>query len=301
MRRALPIFWLIAASSALAQEKSAPPPDISIDSATREFNALKAARNSLDVPAKLDLPSVATPELSTGAPQPLPSLSKPDPATTKKQSANWLVDAMMKPAETDARDPRAKNSDLVGSERSNTAILDREGRGLVADAESPLPTTRDKKAPPAAEKKTGPEFNPLMNYMAGWMTSQDYALLKPGLDSVVSSRMANSPIVQASSGGVGEFTAMGNLGGAGGVDFGATGKPAALALPKPADNPFLQSFATVAAPVASFTPPSAAAPANPAPSAVVPQPLELPATRSKIPDFAKPAADEKYFKQLKRF
>jgi hypothetical protein len=288
------------AAGALAQEKSAPPPDISLEAAKRDFNAVKAARGSLDAPAKLELPSVATPEFSAGAPQPLPSPMKPDPALAKKKSANWLVDAMMKPEAMQARDPRDKNFGQVRSDRSDSAFPYRDGREAAPDSDLRPGAESETRTPVVSEKKTGPEFNPLTNYMAGWMTPQDYSLLKPGLESAVSSRMANSPIEQVALGGTNDLLAPGNVS-AGGIDSGTAARPAAFAAPAPADNPFLQSLNAPPAPVASFTPPSAGAPTGTVPSALVPAPTEPQAAKSKIPDFAKPAADEKYFKQLKRF
>jgi hypothetical protein len=67
------------------------------------------------------------------------------------------------------------------------------------------------------------------------------------------------------------------------------------------DNPYLQTL-TPPAPNAqvSSLPTANTLPTSP-PSSVFTAPAEPPPAQSRIPDFAKPPADEKYFKQLKRF
>jgi hypothetical protein len=95
-----------------------------------------------------------------------------------------------------------------------------------------------------------------------------------------------------------DLSALGDMGSA--LDLSRDAKAAPFALPKPADNPFLQTLNGSGTALPAFVPPPAPA-STPANTALAPVPLESAPPKSKIPDFAKPAMDEKYFKQLKRF
>jgi len=209
----------------------------------------------------------------------------PDPNVAKK-SANWLVDAMMKPEE---KDPRALRDKISGAEKRERDLTSAKDPRAAAEKKEDLPPT---------EKKLGPEFNPLNRYMAGWMTTQDYALLKPGLDSSTGALGMIARNEPALRGLDADASMLGDAGSA--LDLSAVGKNAPLVQFKPVENPFLQSLAPSATPgPMAFT-----APAGPNPSsasAALAPPPEVAPQKSVIPDFAKPSTDDKYFKPLKRF
>jgi hypothetical protein len=144
----------------------------------------------------------------------------------------------------------------------------------------------------------GPEFNPLTHYMAGWMTPPDYALLKAGMDGAASASLPSRGDPSLPSVGS-DLSVLGDMGSA--LDLSPAAKSAPFALPKPAGNPFLQSLSAggPAAAPAFVTPPAPTS--GSASSGFAPVPAPVAPAKSKIPDFAKPAMDEKYFKQLKRF
>jgi hypothetical protein len=289
---------LLFAATALAQEaappapsKSAPPTEDAIAAAKRDFNAIKGARSALEQP-KADLPSMSAPELQTAPAMPRPLTNpKLDPKAAKK-SANWLVDAMMAPDEKESRDPSRTPGESLRRTRES---LDENDPQAATD---PRATAAKDEEMAVASKRTAPDVNPLTRYMAGLMTPQDYALLKPGLDGAAAASLASRgdpslPTVGAAVSGVSDTVSA--------LELGADTKPAPFALPKPADNPFLQAFnqGGGSAPVVLAAPPTpSSAPSSPI---FAPTPAPVAPANSKIPDFAKPAMDEKYFKQLKRF
>ncbi len=291
------LIWLLVATTVWAQEspsppveKSAPPTEDAIAAAKRDFNAIRGARGASDS-SNADLSSLSAPELQTTAPLPrLQSTPKADSGAANK-NANWLVDAMMKQDGKEARDSHEPISTAIQHDGETTSAQDQRtsANPRAANAEGNLSV---------AEKRTGPEFNPLARYMVGWMTPQDYALLKPGLDGAAAASLTSrgDPSLPAVGS---DLSVLGDTGSA--LDLGAMNKAAPFALPKPADNPFLQSINGGGASTSgAFV--TAAAPSLPAASiSLTPVPVEVAPVKSKIPDFAKPAMDEKYFKQLKRF
>jgi hypothetical protein len=293
---------LLLVSAAWAQDnpppdsaKSAPPSEDAIAAARREFNTVKALRSGLEAP-RSELPAISTPELHTAPAMPrMEPATKLDPKAAGK-SANWLVDAMMKPDETHARDPRRTVSDPARRDRESGGPLTLDA---PAGAETGTTATREATAP-VAEKRVGPEFNPLNRYMAGWMTAQDYALLKPGSEGAGSSSLSTRGDPSLPAIGA-DLSVLGDTGSALDLTAANSTPGAAFALPKPNENPFLQSLTLTPMPEpAGLSAPSA--PTSTSASVLVaPVPADAGPVRSKIPDFAKPATDKKFFKQLKRF
>ncbi|MES2695041.1 MAG: hypothetical protein V4773_16330 [Verrucomicrobiota bacterium] len=170
--------------------------------------------------------------------------------------------------------------------------------------------------------------NPLTRFLGEWMTPRDYAVLKPGLDEAASGSAggANSGALPTSSSGL-SISSSGGLmlpggiealmpGGGGFPGSGSAGGSIGGGGGGARENPYLQGFETTAGggggganvgALPSFTPPvpplPQASPAGPGPGAFSPVPVPAPVAPAKpqIPDFARPAQDEKYFKQLKRF
>lgn len=262
---------------------------------------------------KGELPKLTMPELRAAAPEVLPwgtkQGNKPDAAG--KQSANWLVDGVMKD-ERRANDAARKGKDRGGrSDRGERADpTERSVRTLdakdtdVAQSENTEPRGEGEVE---REKEMGEVANPLNRYLGEWLTSRDYAMLKPSLeDGAADGRttVGLDPRIAATLGPNSLTTAMQTTGSAMGES--ATAIDAVRQAP-PRENPFLDALHPVAnAKPASAVPlpaPSAASVAPPIISSTVgpnSPPLIAP-PQSKIPDFAKPAQDEKYFKQLKRF
>lgn len=311
LRHAATIAVLVSVvtEAGLAQEQapgrpSAPETSGGIVGARKDFESVKAARDPA-LQSKPDAPRISTPEWHG-----LPSPSVSGPASTKKKPAaetkskNWLVDAMQKPATTSSRDDRP------GSDRERDASRERAREGPwrlrepdVADANaSSRPDAASTAAPQRDErnrKAVGIDANPLTRFLGDWMTPQDYALLKPGLE-------ATGMIPSTLNGGVGWGS--GAVGAAtGGIapndtlfGLGETAAPRSTVAAPARENPFLQSLTPPA-------PPPVAAPSRPLSAPPVPAiqsappPLSPPAGPAQIPEFAKPSDDAKYFKQLKRF
>lgn len=275
-----------------ADEKAAPstvpsPSDDAISVARREFDAVKSARETPGVP-KSGLPRMSVPELHPVAPPASPWTAPKTPASANKnKTENWLVDAMEK---SPGSRPERERS-LSDRERADR-LSPKNGDEAIEKRDDAAREQTDERKPATAAA------NPLAQFLGTWMTPQDYALLKPGIEEAFDPRAAGS------SGRVPEAPtssfALPLLPGADGM-FGSSAAPQRAAPPAPRENPYLANLTFV---------PAGPPPALPVVTSVplrnteikTPPPLPPPVVpKSPIPDFAKPAADEKYFKQLKRF
>jgi hypothetical protein len=143
--------------------------------------------------------------------------------------------------------------------------------------------------------------NPLNAFLDDWMTPQDFALLKPGL-SGRSTGVQPLPDFGLATGGLpsGPPLAAGAFRGADPVPLAAPGdRPGPMR-----ENPFLAALnAPVANVAAAVQTPRLAHPAQGPATVATPavQSPPSPPPASRTPDFARPAAEEKYFKPLKRF
>jgi len=300
-RTAAVLASAVAAACGIAAEpKSAEktaPPDDTIAAARRDLETIKAARGASETP-KAGLPGFAAPELQTAPPPPRRAatpLTSAEAAAAKK-SANWLVEAMMKPT------ARSDESQRRG-ERSETSSAFADG-----DKETDTPsgertaTSERNEAQPRREtaENSASVVNPLNGFMAGWMTPQDFKLLQPGMaGESAAHRVARGDTSPRFSDG-----AMGtDLAG-----LAPFGRPASNApMPAPRANPFLAEFAApgTGTPAGRANVPLPAA--VPPPSAPVsmlnatPPPLVAPSAKPATPAFVKPNDDAKYFKPLKKF
>lgn len=309
-----------SAATAAASEDApanAAVPGSSISGARRELDAIKALRDPAQMP-KGGLPKLTLPELRTGTASPevqpwsTKQGNKPDAA--KKQSPNWLVDAMMKDERRandaarqakgrEGRDERGERADTTESGARTLDMADDENvRGTrIANAEP-----RDDRETHRA-KEPRDVANPLNRYLGEWLTPRDYAVLKPSLDETTTGGRAAGgldPRIAATLGPNSLTAAMPTSG-------LATGESAlaidAVRQAAPRENPFLEALQ----PSANAKPANVVPLPVPPPAGVVPpiiptsvapnSPPPIAPQQSKIPDFAKPAQDEKYFKQLKRF
>ena len=273
-----------------AQEKSAAvaasPTADAIAGAKKEFENIKAGREAALLP-KSGLPRVNLPELRATAPAVALGM-KPKIAAPESKPSNWLVDAMEK---------QAKVEDRRGA---TSRTRDRDGKAAPASPEDREVGGADREFSPAAgseERDASVVANPLTRYLEDWMTPQDYALLKPGLESVEPGVAAKTsggmvPPAPAATVGIGREFIFG----------GGPASPAAV-VPVPRENPYLQSLRphpAISAGVMSSKPIAPAVLSAPRTVTIAPPPPAPPAP-TKIPEFAKPPVDDKYFKQLKRF
>jgi hypothetical protein len=328
MRRALAVLWCALVAVALAAEAPAPAPSPrgapqntrtsdtrdgsdALTAAQRDLELIKATREPA-APIAGAWPGIAAPEWPHGpvtAPLPRPAPNPQAAGAAQKRSAHWLVEAMERKLEEHgakaqpekhrgrARDDRTSAADSATEQE----IADAADRGLPG--ENREREAGKSEAPGGAvdepERKPEQAPNPFAPYLAGWMTPADYALLKP--------------VVEAANGA--DLRAGGSANAAGTASFsfqpGPSAAPSGLPRAPAPENPFLQAMAPVSA---SFTvgavaaSGAGAAPANPAPAAVIftpaiepAAPPPTPAAKATQPDFVKPQSDEKYFKPLRRF
>jgi hypothetical protein len=292
----LALFVATAVFAAGAAPTSTPEREDSISAARRDFEAIKAAGDSAQQ-VKGEVPRLSVPDFQPGAPAPRvpqPAAEDLDPRSKKKKSANWLLDAMeKKPA---ARPDPRRGTRARGDE---IELLLASGRDSEPDpALSEKPDRRD----PAIEEErlpAEPPPNPLAPFLEGWMTREDYTLLKPGLEAP-----AVGTARPGTEGGM-PFTLPEGI-----VDNGRDASRSVPGLERPdftqassGANPYLPALAApLPAPASMAPPPASMSPlAGPPPVIYAPAVAPQPPPSSRIPEFARPAMDDKYFKPLKRF
>jgi hypothetical protein len=300
-QRALAAAWfavVLAAGGRGADEAppaSRPPVENSIEAAKRDFEAVKSSREA-GLPQRVDGPRISIPEMRSGPSAP-EGWTAARPKASEKKSSNWLVEAMEK---SDPRKDRDREKDRSGKPERE---LDGLGQSLpgAPERESKSETERSETDAAEARKPTGTAVaNPFTRYLGSWMSREDYAILKPGL--VASPNLAGA--------GSGRMPSPVNTGPTG---LSTTSSQDAFLnltgdLPKvdlapatPRENPYLALLSPPPSmPLVQPMPAPSTVPAT-AGRAPVMGPPPPPPPQSKIPDFAKPDPDEKYFKQLKRF
>jgi hypothetical protein len=272
---------------------ASPAKEEPIAAAKREFQGVKSARDAAMQPDGR-VPRIAVPELSTGAPPAAPTLQQRTAAPEQK-SANWLVDAMEK------RPDGRRDAGLEQTRGGRvTPPRERDVNAATGGDEPGAAVARDQ-ALERERKENAAALNPLTRYLGDWMTPQDYALLKPGLQP---SMAGGEPRTSGATLPFGVSSPVSPLPGAE-TAFGLVPPTLPASTPAaPRVNPYLQSLTPAAAP-AVFTPTASTVspPSAPAPAPVtVTSPPTVPAqSGSKVPEFAKPGSDARYFKQLKRF
>lgn len=264
------------------------PAENSIATAKRDFEAIKAARDPV-LQQKSDLPRLGIPEMRGGAQEPSPWSAARAPLEGTK-SSNWLVDAMEKSSEN-KKDRDRERTERDGTPRSRETRLD-ERFGQRSGADNNENDTERKLA--------GPTPNPFARYLDTWMTPQDYALLKPGLEKPIGTQIdSRSSAPTSSAPTAAGLLAGGNLSPNGARTVGST--PSRISSP-PLENPYLPML-NAPSPVAAVVPWPAAAVGLPPVGTIQIQsgPVQPAEPKSIVPDFAKPTTNEKHFKQLKRF
>ncbi|HEY1763317.1 MAG TPA: hypothetical protein VGF85_00240 [Opitutaceae bacterium] len=190
-----------------------------------------------------------------------------EPAKDSGNNPNWLLDAMLKPSERvpvflDGTDALGRELDLRSAASENPGNAPIGARPAADAAPSRLAVV-----------------NPLEAFMDGWISAHDRELLRPA--------KAADPLLEGF--------------GAGGVDLAS--RPDDPAAKEPA-NPYLANLeAAIALPIPEgpllnpLTAPDFAKPN----SLVGPEAKPFEGPRIDLPDFSNPEADDKYFKQMKRF
>lgn len=317
----LPLLALAVARGAETPAPSAPPArpaatesEAPLQSARRDFEAVKAARDPVQAGARPAGPGLIT--LPDFQPGPGSATLRPGKSGNEKQktppgvrSPTWLLDAMEKEAKQAKGNPDPR-ANLRRERKTDTGLApapeDEELGARETRATAEAAATAEAKAADDTETRRTPAENPFDRFLAGWMTPGDYALLR-GTVKADASGPGDAPAGPGAGGAVagGLAADLAALSGVGGGDTGrgpgAPGGPITGAgLPR--ENPFLQQFEqlelrNVREPALLAAPPAP----GPAPATFNPPPLPPPAARPVIPDFAKPERDEKHFRQLKRF
>jgi hypothetical protein len=290
--------WPVAAAVILAAEAPAPSAspgaDEAIAAARREIDSLRSGAAAVEA-GRQGLPRLSLPDVRASGPEAVPVLTLPSMSKAglrDQKTPNGLLDAMPRPGlgakQSGALEKNARSPGGIGTaddSRSDTA-RERSSRDSDEDEQS------------ARDRKMARATNPLDLYMAGWMTPRDYALLRPTL---VPARENEFALRDTALGLPGRGFEMPTSAGEPDLtSFLATSaKPV---MPPPRENAYVQAL-NVELPPRVSTP--APPPASPAPAALprptLAAPVETPAPKPVTPDFAKPPADDKYFKQLKRF
>ena len=294
------VLMLRAALAATTDEKPAPVANAdsplqpgAIAAAKKDFDTVKIGRDAaLQTPG--DLPRVAMPEWQGASPT--GSVKAPAKSPTHEpKSANWLIDAMEKQARE--RDHRSADHDRqhgsVANMRSDLESVDRPDSRRVGQ---PGDTSEER-------RKDATEIaNPFSRHLADWMTANDYTLLMPG----VAGSLGDAAGIKGAAGS-GSIGSMATVIPIRGVELmpGLTGAmPTTLTRTAPRENPYLSSLIGPESPAAAFATKSKTemvAPAKPPVLPAISTLAPVPPPQSKIPEFVKPATDEKYFKPLKRF
>jgi hypothetical protein len=298
MRRSWGVFLLLCAASAAGAADPAEPAD-SITAAKKDLAAIKALGSPSDAGAtlpSLDLKTIS-PGPDCGHAEALPAARTPevdpsDPSAKKEKGAtgNWLVDAMDKKADRKASpgDRESLARDELDPVRESERSSDR------ADG------TRDNAERAVSGEASAHAYNPLDAYMSGWVSARDHDLLVPVSHAGVSELAEGSkpkadgalPLALGES----DFSAEALLSGP---------EPARWSAPLEESNPYLAALnQEPAVTVKAFVSPEipdlglGLRPATPSQASDA---GSIEAPKSLIPDFAQPADDDKYFKQMKRF
>lgn len=300
-----------AAEETPATAAPAASPERGIAGARAELDAIKALRAPV-VPSKSELSGVTTPQLQIEDGSPIWS----DARTTRrrleeaeKKSKNWLVEAMEKDRRLDSTE-RESGRQLTQTEGERILAARDELRpqgegeipaGGLAAHEAEMRAAETRKEQSSAPERPPLVTNPLDTFMAGWMTPQDFSLLRPGstdrgLERGVATDVSAAALPGYVTSGVGATTP--------GLAGDELGRGVFSTAPASTENPYLQALVlpgpadTMRAPVPPIVQPAPAPVSTPV---YTPPPAGADSARSKIPDFARPPVDEKYFKQLKRF
>jgi len=289
----------------------ATPAAAPLEQAKRELEATKGGRIREGDGGLRDLRNAIPPMPMPVTPTaPLPTPRAEARAGVEKPGRNWLVEAMeTKPAaysgKSEGRAERPGREMLRDENGSETEGREREG---LSSARETAREPRREELERNGEQKREMEVNPFARYLKDWVSPQDFALLQSTINSPRETGAAKpadyvSPQASDISSAVAAARpgdpALASLFGGRGLRPDSAGSPG-----RTAENPFLQFLRGEI----STTRPAAQAPVEssqlnaafaPAPPAIAPP--VAPNPRGAVPEFVRPIADDKLYRQLKRF
>jgi len=290
---------MLAADERAKQPGAVETPAAALEAARRDFEAVKSLR-SLGSEPRPQLPAVAMPRVPGDARLSTPSGAGRAAPSPQSPKSNWLLEAM-----AEAREP-------AGTASGNSP------RKMAGSAdEAPLtraPTAHSLERNPPMAESNGGAANPFSGYLKHWMSPQDFAVLGSALHAAPIGGLAPGPGLPVGGGNlpaVGEAQASALL---------PATKPDPLVhrdsrRTEERKNPYLEALMPPrrADSVALGGNPAIASPQTPSGKVhhpvgpeVLPPRIPLSEVRnqgsaSRIPEFVRPAGDEKHFKPLKRF
>jgi hypothetical protein len=314
IRNCLAPLAFLAIAPVVAQTTAEPattPAVAPLEQAKRELEATKGGRIKESESGLRELRTAVPPmslPVAPTAPPPTPRAEARNAA--EKPGRNWLVEAMERKPGANAgkgegraeRPGREMLLDETGSESDG-----REREGLSSTREAAREPRRGERER-EGERKREAEVNPFARYLREWVSPQDFALLQSTVTAPRDTGAAKTAgYVSADESDISSAVATSRRG-----DMGLTayfggrgpGPETASARGRTAENPFLQFLpGEISASRSAAQVPGAPSQPNPgfSPAQPVIGPPVAPNPRGAVPDFVRPIADDKLYRQLKRF
>lgn len=280
-----------------------------LEQAKRELEASKVGRIKEGEGGWRDL-RAAVPQMPLpAAPVAPPPKPRIDPRSgSDRTGRNWLVEAMeKKPGATGVgaveREERTARESIRGQN-----VFETDGRGSeeLSESRGAAPGPRRDQREREGDRKREKEMNPFASFLKDWVSPQDFALLhstvaaprEAGVGKPAEYVSAEAPDISSAVPSV----RPGDTGLAALFVGRAPGLEIAPPRGRAGENPFLQflpgeiSASRTSAPAAPNQSNAILTPASPAIAPAAP-----PAPRGSVPDFVRPIADDKLYRQLKRF
>ncbi|MEN9635728.1 MAG: hypothetical protein RL077_4132 [Verrucomicrobiota bacterium] len=258
-------------------------------SAKRDFRAVRASGDA-GVGEKEGLPRLDVLSLNVVTPNHV-ERGRPPKNEAEQKPANWLLDAMEKSSSARKDRELARASPEPGGKISGS----RPARGVDPFALKDELSEADRGVDSSAVAP-----NPLAHYLGRWLTPQDYGLLQLGRLQknaglgAGATRSGGEPAAVKSSGVVAPLNS---------ISWEPLTHPRFSERSGQRANPYLASIE--GAPTTSLATPAVNQGGVGVPPVSAIAPAAVPAapgpSTSRLPDFARPVSDEKYFKPLKRF
>jgi len=236
------------------------------------------------VPLQVTTPTIVPTDLTPEVPADTPLAVRQELAKQRRQK-DWLLEALRPPAKPGDTTRAEETFDLT----ARASWLTPAGETHWSDPTAVTSTT------PGAERvpDKAVQYDPMRQYLASWMTPQDYTLLMAQAPSALMTRTTDPEPLAAVALVAGPLPRADRA-----LPGGGVSAPTTLAAGRePRVNPYLQAMAPLAVPKVAPLPVPPVPPTlpvvNPAPAPVPPRtPAPAPPSRTD---------DQKYFPQLKRF
>lgn len=300
------VFLFLAFVSAQSAEPPTAPSVVSpLEQAKRDLEAAKGSRIKERDGGWRDLREAVPPvplQSAPGAPTPAP---QPETrAGAEKSRRNWLVEAMERKSgpsiqKGEGRMERAeRDAWREGTLPEPAGREDQSTRGETAH------TPRNEERERDTVRKRDPELNPFARYLKDWVSPQDFGLLQSTLAAPRETNASKpTDYVSAQATDISSATAVARSNAASLAELRggrAAEAEAASGRGRSSENPFLQFLPVEGSPPRSGSAPGPASPViTPVPSANVP--AVTPNPKATVPDFVRPIAEDKLYRQLKRF